>query len=274
MFIYKFEAMTTPCELLIYHKDKTVTDAVARLILQEAKRLEKKYNYFDDTSFLSALNSRKIDKIDTETKNLIHRAMLYYSKTDKVFDITIATIKEIFNTENNIEKLYSQKEKLLKFVGCEHIKIKKNRLIFDNPYTKIDLGGFVKEYAVDRAAIIAKKYKISSAIINFGGDIFAIGKKPNGQKFEIGIKNPLDPTKFIRSVSIENQALTTSASYERNVKIEGSIFSHIISKEEYSDEIKPNSVTVISDNCVESGVFSTALMIKPSIKTKHRVIML
>jgi thiamine biosynthesis lipoprotein len=39
---------------------------------------------------------------------------------------------------------------------------------------------------------IVKKRKITSAIINFGGDIYAHGKKPNEDKFKIAIKNPKD----------------------------------------------------------------------------------
>jgi thiamine biosynthesis lipoprotein ApbE len=39
-------------------------------------------------------------------------------------------------------------------------------------------------------------------------------------------------------------------------------------------ENPPASVTVISPNCVESGVYSTALMRDPSLKTKHRTIIL
>ena len=84
----------------------------------------------------------------------------------------------------------------------------------------------------------------------------------------MGIKNPQNPKEFIQFVEIENEALTTSASYERNVTIEGEVFSHILTKGEKKEH--PLSVTVISKNCVESGVFSTALMVNPSLKTKNK----
>ncbi len=271
-YLYKFEAMTTPCEVVLFCDVKKRADETAQAILKEAKRLEKKYNYFAPDSYLSELNRREYDLLDPETRDLLQRAVKYYRLTNGVFDITVATIKDLYRGEMSLETLHEAKKRLLPFTGCEHLQIKKNRLLFNNPYTKIDLGGFVKEYAVDQAVKIVKKAKIKAALINFGGDIYALGKKPDGRKFRVGIKDPKNPETFVQFEEIEDEALTTSASYERNVTIEGAFFSHIIAKD--ADTQKPDSVTVISKNCVESGVFSTALMVDPTLQTKNRVILL
>ena len=264
--------MTTPCEVLLISDNKSKADETAQEILKEAKRLQKRYNYFDPDSYLSALNRRKSDVLDFETKQLLQRAVKYYTLTEGVFDITLATLKDLYARAQTLAELEEGKKRLLSFTGCEHIKIRRNRLMFDNPQTKIDLGGFVKEYAVDQAVRIVKKAKIKAALINFGGDIYALGKKPDGLSFRIGIKNPHDPETFVRFEEIENAALTTSASYERNRKLEGTTLSHIMTKKEVS--VRASSVTVISPNCVESGVYSTALMVDPDISCKHKVILL
>jgi len=269
-FIYKFSAMSTPCELIIYEAKKTKADSIAESVVLEVKRLEKKYNYYNENSYLSLINARKEYKLDNESKSLLTRAKQYYKLTDGIFDITIATLKDLYKSESSLDRLNEKKAKLLPFVGCEHFDIKKDKIIFDNEFTKIDLGGFVKEYAVDRSASIIKKAKIKSALINYGGDIYAIGKKPDGECFKIGLKDPTDRQKHIEHVEIENQALTTSASYERNYTIEQEQLSHIISKDSYLNS--PKSVTVVSANCIESGVYSTALMINPALKHSNRAI--
>jgi thiamine biosynthesis lipoprotein len=268
-FIYRFEAMTTPCEVVIFANSKDKADKIASEILHEIKRLEKKYNYFNPDSILTQINSRKIDILDKETLLLFKKAIEFYDKTDGVFDITIGTIKDLFLYSKDIESLEKEKVKLLKYTGCEHIKLEKNRIAFDNSYTKIDLGGFVKEYAVDKAVAILKKNRIKSALVNLGGDVFAIGKKPNKQRFKIGIKDPFIPTKIKIYLEIENQALTTSASYERFKKIEDKNFSHIISKNQNMKS--PNSVSVVSKTCLESGTYSTSLMIHPYLKVNAKV---
>ncbi len=271
-YVYKFSAMSTPCELIIYEAQKNRADTLAESVVLEVKRLEKKYNYYNKNSYLSLVNARQEHQLDQESKMLLQRAKQYYSLTNGIFDITIATLKPLFTSETSLSELAEKKASLLPFVGCEHFEIKKDKIIFDNDFTKIDLGGFVKEYAVDRTAHIIKKAKVKSALINFGGDIYAIGKKPHGECFKIGIKDPHNREKYIEYVEIENQALTTSASYERSYTIEKQNFSHIISKEERLHP--PQSVTVISPTCVESGVYSTVLMIEPTLKHNNKAIII
>lgn len=271
-FIYKFQAMTTPCEIILYANEKKLSDATAEAILIEANRLEKKYSYYKDDSLLYAINSRTIQALDSETKTILQRAKQYYKETNKVFDITVATIKDLYRFEKDSIEFQEKKQKLEQFIGCEHFAIKKNKIIFDNPYTKIDLGGFVKEYAVDRAVKIIQKNKLSSALVNYGGDIYALGLKPDGTKFSVGIKDPEHTTQYAREVELRDQALTSSASYERNYTIGSKTYSHIISKDDF--ENTPKSVSVISSNCVESGVYSTSIMIDKNIKTKNKTIIL
>ena len=267
-YIYRFNAMSTPCELILYLEVKSTADSIAELVVNEVKRLEKKYNYYSQNSYLNLLNKRQENEIDKETKTLLQRAKQYYTLTNGIFDITVATLKPLFITETLLDEYEAKKKKLLPYVGCEHFEIKKNKLFFDNVFTQIDLGGFVKEYAVDRSAMIIKKKKIKSALINFGGDIFAIGKKPNGERFSIGIKNPNKPEEYIEYIDIEDEALTTSASYERNYMIEEEKFSHIISKTNRTK--RPLSVSIVSSNCVQSGVYSTALMINADLKHNNK----
>jgi len=266
--VYKFECFTTPCEIQLYCDDKNKADTCAKDILVEAKRLEKKYNYFDSNSYLNSINLRKKSTLDIETKTLLQRAKQYYQKSTGLFDITLATIKDIYRQNNTLSSLEKQKEELLKYVGCEHFEIKKEKIYFDNQHTKIDLGGFIKEYSVDRAILIIKKYKIKSALVNFGGDIYALGTKPNGQNFSVGIKDPQNREKQLFTIGLYNQALTTSASYERYIKIENKELSHILSKANYKNEIL--SATVVSNSCVESGVFSTSFMVDKNIKTVNK----
>jgi thiamine biosynthesis lipoprotein len=263
--------MTTHCEVTIYNDNQKSSDEIAILIIKEVKRLEKKYNYFNPDSLLSQINNRVVNIIDKETKELLSRSKKYYSSTNKTFDITIATIKDFYKNAKAYSELEQQISKVKEYVGCEHFQLKKDKIIFDNEYTKIDFGGIVKEYSVDRTVNILRKHKIKSALVNYGGDIYALGRKPDNTLFEIGIKNPDNPKHLIRKVCIENEALTTSGSYERNYKIEDKEFSHIISK---NNKIENKSVTIISSNCVESGVYSTSMIIDKNLTTKKKKIIL
>ena len=267
--LFKFEAMTTPCEVMLLSGDASRARICAQAILEEAKRLEKKYSYYDRNSYLSQINRRTLNILDNETKDILKRAIGYSRKTNGCFDITYATIKDIYVGCDSLAALQRGIEELSPYIGSEHIEIKRDKIYFDNLFTKIDLGGFVKELAVDNAVKLVRKMKIKTALINFGGDIYALGRKKNGQKFRIGVKNPDNPAEHIRYFEIENKAIATSASYERNYTVAGKNFSHILSKNRTNLHVK--SVSVISDTCVESGVYATALMTDPTIKTKNRI---
>ncbi len=259
--------MTTPCELRFYNAPKAKCDTCANDILKEAKRLEIKYNYFNPSSYLHTLNMRQTSTLDSESKMLLQKAKTYYKRTHGIFDITIATIKDSYNLKS-IHSLKEEITSLSSYIGSDHFEIKRNKLSFDNSFTKIDLGGMVKEYAVDRALRITQKHKISSALINFGGDIYALGSKPNGQAFQIGIKNPYNPKEELFTLALSNMALTTSASYERKKIIEDQSFSHIISTKESNN--MPLSATVVAPTTLESGIFSTSLMIDKDLDTQYK----
>ncbi len=261
--------MTTPCEIVIYSKNKELATNIVKELLLHTKELEKKYNYFNKSSLVSQINNREMTSLDTQTKELLQKAKIFYKSTLKSFDITVATLKPLFQSQN-LDIFEDEKSKLTPYVGCEHFEIKKNKIIFDNQYTKIDLGGMVKEFAVDEAVKILMKNKITSALINFGGDIYALGTKPTGEQFRVGIKNPSNPMEHITSIELCNMALTTSAHYERDYKIESKTFSHIINPKDFSSDII--SATVISSNTLISGVFSTAILCNSQIKSKHKTI--
>ena len=261
--------MSTPCELLICAPSKEAARTVAKEILLQTKELEKKYNYFDPASLVSRINARKTQDLDLQSKDILSRAKMFYEETKGIFDITLATIKPLYKLDS-LELFEKEKAKLLPYVGCEHFTIKKNKIFFDNPHTMIDLGGVVKEYAVDKAVMLLKKRKIQSALVNFGGDIYALGCKPDGKAFKIGIKNPKQPTEHLLYIDLQNAALTTSASYERNTTIEGKSFSHILSKGEVKNGILSSSV--VSSSALISGVFSTALNIDSALESKYKTI--
>ncbi|NPA60955.1 MAG: FAD:protein FMN transferase [Epsilonproteobacteria bacterium] len=254
--IYRFSVMTTPCELHLFG-DRGRADGVARRVLRGSKGLELKYNFYNPDSLLSKINRREVSRVDQESREILRLAKGYSVRTNGVFDITMGTLKGIERSKSSIE-LERFREKMLPFIGVEHFKIGRNRIEFDNPYTKIDLGGFVKEYAVDRAVKIIKRGGIDEALINFGGDIYAMGRE-----FHIGIKNPNRRDEIITTIPLKDMALTTSASYERYSEVDGEIFSHIRGKSTLQSEIV--STTVISKSAVESGVFSTALMVEPDM---------
>lgn len=261
---YRFTSMSTNCTLQIYDKisEQKIKHA-CDMVKSNTLYLEKKYSFYDHTSYLHVkINNRKKSKIklDNQSANVLKFVRKYSEKLNGIFDITVGTYKHCYNLKD-LDKFYACVNELKQKSGLNSWNINKNFIEFSYPQTKLDLGGVIKEYAVDEAKNILKNQGINSAIINYGGDIYAIGTKPSGKYFTIGIKNPKDKTSNLLHININDCAITTSAHYERNYQIENENFSHILS--ENKSEIL--SSTVISESALKSGIYSTCFMIDTNI---------
>lgn len=261
--------MTTPCEILLYTNNRNLAIRVAADIKSNSFRLEKKYNFYSEDSFVTEINRRKNNcpGIDPETRDVLTTVRNLSKKTEGNFDITAGTLKQCLSLDS-IEAVEACRERLKPHIGINSWNIVGNEIVFNNFHTQIDLGGVIKEYAVDQAAEIANQAGLA-ALINFGGDIYVNGIKPDGQPFGIAIKNPKDPEQKLAIIQLRDQGLTTSAHYERNTEIEGKSYSHIIG--EARGKLKILSATVISESVLKSGIFSTSLMLDPSLQVSNQL---
>jgi len=258
--------MTTPCVIQVYEGTVKNAERCFKEIKQNTLTLEKKYNFFNNTSYLNkVINRRKSSKIrlDKQTYDVLKTIRGLSEDSGGVFDITMGTLKQCYNKKTLVESKACLAN-LAKKTGldCWTLGLD-NYISFKYPETLIDLGGVIKEYSVDEAVKIVRKYGINSAIVNFGGDIHVVGQKPGKKDFAIGIKNPKDPETNLVIVNLNNQALTTSASYERSTTIEDQSFPHILSVEGKKDDIL--SATIIADSTLKCGVYSTSFMITTKI---------
>ncbi len=265
-YMYSFSSMSTKCSLQIYAGSMEKAQKACREVEQNTYYLEKKYNFYDENSYLSKIiNKREKSKlkIDAQSAEVLLHVKTLSQKVNNLFDISVGTYKHCYMLKNK-DEFKRCIEPLLDKVGKNSWDIKGRFIEFLYPETKLDLGGVIKEYAVDEAVKILKKYNINSAIVNYGGDLYALGQKPNGELFSIGVKNPKNKFENLISVQIKNQALTTSANYERSYKIENEEFSHILSKKPSQKDIL--SSTIISNRVLKSGIYSTSFMLDTNIE--------
>lgn len=257
----EFVAMTTPCVVELYGVEESVAAEAFVAVQQNTRRLEKKYNYHDPLSMLSRIINRRASgrvEVDEETAAILQTVRQLSIDTAGCFDITMGTIQECYRQKSR-EALQRCLEARQSWYGLEVWEIRDRILSFQSPHTRIDLGGVIKEYAVDEAVRLLKARGIGSALVNFGGDVRVIGKKPDGRLFGVAIKNPKQRDAILAVVNIEDQALTTSGSYERVHRVGDGVFSHILSPKVVSGEIL--SATMIGSNALFCGVYSTAFML-------------
>ena len=253
---HQFKAMTTPCTVDGFFKSPSDAQRCFKEIELNTLRLERKYNFYAPSSLLSKWNQRKSSKVrlDKESKAVLEQVARLSAATKGGFDISLGTLKQAVKGQD-AQRVQQQMAQLKAYVGPTVWQVQGDYLHFEFAQTQLDLGGVIKEVAVDQAVAILKKYT-AAGIVNFGGDLYCLGAKPDGQNFKIGIKHPHNPQQQIAVVALCNQALTTSAHYERSITVGNTLFSHVLGM--LNADIL--SATIIADSVLEAGVYSTALL--------------
>ncbi|MEQ1533247.1 MAG: FAD:protein FMN transferase [Sideroxydans sp.] len=125
-----------------------------------------------------------------------------------------------------------------------------------NPAVKLDLGGYAKGYALDRAAAILKQHGINDALINIGGNVLALGshgKRP----WRVGIQHPRKPGALATLELRDGEAVGTSGDYQRYFEVEGKRYCHLIDPRNGQPVQGVQAVTIITQG-EHAGLLSDA----------------
>jgi thiamine biosynthesis lipoprotein len=113
-----------------------------------------------------------------------------------------------------------------------------------NPAVRIDLGGYAKGVALDRAAAILKQHGIRNALINIGGNVMALGDK-GGRPWRIGIQHPRRAGALATLELRDGEAIGTSGDYQRYFEVNGRRYNHLIDPRTGQPVTSMQAVTVL-----------------------------
>lgn len=206
---------------------QSVTSQAVSSAFGRMEEIAAKFNSLDPSSPIYAFNRNNKPISDREILGLINKAQEVSRESDGAFDITVATLLELWGFYGKEYRIPQDQEikDCLKKVGYQHLSIKNGELIKDNPGTEIDLGGVAKGYALAEALKVLKIQGVVSALIDAGGDVYALGKK--GRKlWRIGLRNPRGED-LLGYMEVEDLAVMGSGDYERFFIKDGKRYHHI-----------------------------------------------
>ncbi|MGD8991056.1 MAG: FAD:protein FMN transferase [Desulfobacterales bacterium] len=155
---------------------------------------------------------------------------------------------------------------LLPEIGFEHIQIiEPNFLVKNLTSVTLDLNAIAKGYAVDQVSKLVADGGYKNYLVEIGGEIFAAGFRPDGQRWRVGINRPQKDAasnEVYRVVSIFNQAFATSGDYRNFFEIDDVRYSHVIDpRSGYPVSNGVVSVSIIANNCTLADGLATAIMV-------------
>jgi len=257
--------MGSPCEIQMFAGDDAEASRVSALVIADVERLEALYSRYRDSSFLSDINRTAAAgsriTVDDETAQLLNYAATCHTQSGGRFDITSGILRRAWRFDRDQPPDAALVEKLLDRVGWHKLDWTPPVLSFPLAGMEIDFGGIVKEYAVDRAAVICRNAGVPNAVINLGGDLRVVGPRADGSPWKVGIRHPRRQDGIVESVLMREGALASSGDYERCIVFEGIRYGHILNPATGWPVHEMAAVSVLSDLCVVAGSASTIGML-------------
>ena len=259
-----FQAMASPCQFLTDVYDEAEARELLHTVANEAWRIEDKFSRYVKSNIVDAINSSngKTVSLDDETANLLEFADGLFEMSEGRFDITSGALRKVWNFNgSNRVPAQSDIEHVLPLIGWD-------KIIWNRPNLKlrrgmqIDLGGIGKEYAVDRAADLVSQKTDAGCLVNFGGDLVAVGQ-PKAGSWRVGIESvETEKDQPDRIIHIHRGALTTSGDAHRYLIKNGIRYGHVLDPTTgWPVQDAPRSITVAADTCTQAGMLATLAML-------------
>ncbi len=266
LFHYCFQAMASSIALQLVATDAASAQALFNEIEGEVLRIESKYSRYREGSIVSRINraagSERVE-VDPETSGLFEYVTQLYFESEGLFDVTSGVLRTVWDFGEGKVPSKSQLQAVLPLIGWSKVQ-------WDSPYIKlplkgmqIDLGGVGKEFACDAAARVCAVHGVKSALLNFGGDLCALGNHPSGRPWTVGISDPNNPSLMIeKAASLTSTCMATSGDYRRSFLLNGKRYSHLLNPQTGFPSGDLRSVTVVAPSCLVAGSLATVAMLK------------
>lgn len=248
-------------------------------ILDKAiKRIEEIENRMSVTiqdSDVSRINSnagKQAVKVHDDTFAVIKKALEYAQISNGAFDITIYPIVKLWGITSEHPRVPADTEiqDKLKLVDYRNVVLdeEKKTVYLKEAGMGIDLGAIAKGYAADEVVRILKEEGVAHALINMGGNVIAMGGKPDGQPWKIGVQDPRSEgaQRHIAIIEVTDGSVVSSGDYERYMvdvyKKTGKRYHHIFDPSTgYPANSGLMATTVVASNSIDADALSTTVFI-------------
>lgn len=235
---------------------------------------DQSVSVYQPNSIVSKVNRNEDVELDDWFIQNFKLSQQISEASDGLFDITIGPLANVwgfgtFDQPGSIDK--SRIDSAKQFVGFHRMRLENSKIIKDDEHMQLNFNAIAQGYAVDVLADFIDEQGIDDYLIDLGGEIFAKGEKPNGDKWKIGIEIPEDGAEerfYNRIVSIQNEAVATSGNYRKYYEIDGIKYAHTLNpKTGYPVKHSLLSTTVIGPSAAIADAYATAFMVMGKEKT-------
>ena len=262
-------ALGTVCNIQIFTAmPQAEADAVLQTCTRRLEELERHLSANAETSTLIDINKAaglSAVNVPADIYPLFERAAFFAEKTDGAFNPVIGGVVKLWNIgfENARKPEDRDIQAALSRIDYKDVQLTGAAVFLKQKGMKLDLGAIAKGFAADELIRIVTQAGIAHAVIDIGGTISVAGTRPDGKRWNIGIRDPrVQQGQPVISAPIESRSISTSGSYERYFEQDGVRYHHIIDPATgYPVRSNVIAVSVFSNSATDADALSTACFV-------------
>ncbi|GAB1232665.1 FAD:protein FMN transferase [Ferrigenium sp. UT4] len=225
----------TIVEVSIYGEDEAKARQGTAAVLAEFQRLHDMLHAWQPSE-LSALNTAiaqgKTFKATPELAMMLRDAASVSQRSGGTFNPAIGGLIQLWGFQSDdFKPVLPDMRKVAALLKANpqmsDLVFKGEQIGSRNRAVKLDLGGYAKGYALDRAAALLHELGIRNALINIGGNVLALGTHGD-RPWRVGIQHPRKPGPLATLELHDGEAIGTSGDYQRYFELGGKRYCHII----------------------------------------------
>ncbi len=207
----------------------------------------------------------KATEVDPRTFDLLERALHYCSESEGVFDVTIGPLVRLWDFKRGVVADENALAEAAPHVDWRCVELFREGgscfVRMRDPLAALDAGGIAKGWIADELSDLLADCGLGGSIVNLGGNVMVRGKKPTGEAWRVGIRDPKNPGSLLGAVSLREGSAVTSGTYERSFRKDGALYHHVLDpRTGMPVDTDVAGVTVVARRSIDAEGFSTTLL--------------
>ncbi|HUW75640.1 MAG TPA: FAD:protein FMN transferase [Gallionella sp.] len=254
----------TLVEVSVYGEPEAHARLAVSQVMHEFQHLHDSLHAWQPSE-LSQMNAAfakgKSAAVSPELASILEDATQLSQQSQGLFNPAIGGLVKLWGFHaDEFKPVHPDKKTIERLVAANpqmgDITITRGRAQSSNRFVQVDLGGYAKGYALDRAADILHKLGIRNALINIGGNIMALGRHGD-RPWRVGIQDPRKPGPLAILDLHDGEAIGTSGDYQRYFMIGDVRYCHLIDPRNGYPKQGVEEVTILTHG-PRAGVLSDA----------------
>lgn len=263
----RIPVMGTIAEIGVVHRDERFAQGAIGAAIAELRAVDRTMTRFDDGSEVGRANLEAAGRavpVSHGTAEVVAAALTWADASRGRFDPTLGRAAALWDVGHRSAPPTPDELRALEGGLYRSLELGRSKgepvVVYHDPAVQLDLGGIAKGYGVDRAARALREWGITDALVNVGGDLYALGVSEDGDPWEVGVRDPDDASKLAATFRITDRAVATSGDYEQYFEHDGRRYHHLLDPSTGEPRRTPvRSVTVAADRCMTADAAGTAV---------------